>query len=751
MPVSARISDAELRQRLEDHAYNVPPITDTTRAILIKKLNQLDSQRSSNARKQGTYSGLDYSSAEDDEIAPTPIANSTRRGTALNAPSTTSKNGHSGNKRGARQNRGEVEVLTGVTSRVTRSSRSNSRAGTPHNGGGGSHVQTRRNVSLMTHSETEEGSEEEEDEEEDIEEEEEEEESEEEEEVNGVDRVDLAVQTSLMDSPSPTRFRGQRLMNTSYSPTSQASNYTTTPTFPIMSPYLRKNINKHGSLNEALSTLPSPKSKPMPCTPDSTTSPSPTTQTSPRPHSSPHSQSYSRDTNGPCSYMIVSSLIMAVAASFFLFLLVQYLSLVPPHSQSSTRVPVCGGLKGELPRIDCVPSSELNQTVELYKILVKLLPSAKGCMEEQTLVSRSQALEQLSVTRGEKSEVLKKDLDNLLVLLRQNPGWGIVLEEEKDEETRMGLARNISLACSVYKWGVQVLDLVWQLAWVIMGIVVVALVLAILYKLTLVRRARIKKKDEEVFQLVRQATNFLYQQHQMASREGKVGPTYLAINHIRDQLIPPQDRQAKAGVWGEVVDYVEKNESRVRQDVQKIFGEDFRVWQWLPESHWSPSSSSPSGPSSPPPSHSTPASSSSSSNPWPHVPTTQGTVGWQGCAFPLGKHVAAPLAPPTSCLKVRHMFDVLQQGPGWVKQVKDEIIRRCGEADILHIAVDTHSEEGTVYIKTAGMEDAGKVFRCLHGQWYRGQLVTAKYLRLERYHERFPDAKTSSVPMKIGK
>ena len=44
-------------------------------------------------------------------------------------------------------------------------------------------------------------------------------------------------------------------------------------------------------------------------------------------------------------------------------------------------------------------------------------------------------------------------------------------------------------------------------------------------------------------------------------------------------------------------------------------------------------------------------------------------------------------------------------------QVKEEILRRCSEANILHIAVDTQSEEGTVYIKTAGMEDAGKVFR----------------------------------------
>ena len=97
--------------------------------------------------------------------------------------------------------------------------------------------------------------------------------------------------------------------------------------------------------------------------------------------------------------------------------------------------------------------------------------------------------------------------------------------------------------------------------------------------------------------------------------------------------------------------------SRVRQDVQKIFGEDFRVWQWLPEIPWSPGSTPPPSPSSPS-SHST---TTSSSNPWPHVPTTEGVVSWQGCAFPLGKHVAAPLAPPTSCLKVRHMFDVLQQ------------------------------------------------------------------------------------------
>ena len=41
-----------------------------------------------------------------------------------------------------------------------------------------------------------------------------------------------------------------------------------------------------------------------------------------------------------------------------------------------------------------------------------------------------------------------------------------------------------------------------------------------------------------------------------------------------------------------------------------------------------------------------------------------------GLCVPLGKHVAGlPLAPPTICLNVWQMFDVLQHGKGWVTQV----------------------------------------------------------------------------------
>ena len=38
----------------------------------------------------------------------------------------------------------------------------------------------------------------------------------------------------------------------------------------------------------------------------------------------------------------------------------------------------------------------------------------------------------------------------------------------------------------------------------------------------------------------------------------------------------------------------------------------------------------------------------------------------------------------------------------------------------------------------------------LVGQWYRGNLVTVKYLREERYHERFPDAKHQRIPLRAS-
>jgi len=84
MPV---ITNAELKRRLEAHNYPVPPITDSTKRILIKKLAQLDSDRNGGKTRQ-TKKLFDYSSAEDDSAPSTP---SLRRRAVIASAST--KNG----------------------------------------------------------------------------------------------------------------------------------------------------------------------------------------------------------------------------------------------------------------------------------------------------------------------------------------------------------------------------------------------------------------------------------------------------------------------------------------------------------------------------------------------------------------------------------------------------------------------------------------------------------------------------------
>jgi Man1-Src1p-C-terminal domain len=69
----------------------------------------------------------------------------------------------------------------------------------------------------------------------------------------------------------------------------------------------------------------------------------------------------------------------------------------------------------------------------------------------------------------------------------------------------------------------------------------------------------------------------LHQQHQAVQLENKPGPSYLAIAHVRDQLIAPAERQQKARLWAEVVEYIRHQESRVREEIQHVAGDEFRL------------------------------------------------------------------------------------------------------------------------------------------------------------------------------
>ncbi|XP_034259327.1 inner nuclear membrane protein Man1 [Pantherophis guttatus] len=229
------------------------------------------------------------------------------------------------------------------------------------------------------------------------------------------------------------------------------------------------------------------------------------------------------------------------------------------------------------------------------------------------------------------------------------------------------------------------------------------------------------KEEEETRQMYDMIVKIIdvLRSHNEACQENKELQPYMPIPHVRDSLIAPKDRKKMEKVWKRSVDFLAANESRVRTETRRIGGADFLVWKWIQPS--------------------------ASCDKMLIMPSKV----WQGQAFHLDRRNSPPNSL-TPCLKIRNMFDpVMEIGDHWHLAIQEAILEKCSDNEgIVHIAVDKNSREGCVYVKCLSPEYAGKAFKALHGSWFDGKLVTVKYLRLDRYHHRFPQAIACSAPLK---
>ena len=83
-------------------------------------------------------------------------------------------------------------------------------------------------------------------------------------------------------------------------------------------------------------------------------------------------------------------------------------------------------------------------------------------------------------------------------------------------------------------------------------------------------------------------------------------------------------------------------------------------------------------------------------------------------------------------------------------RIHNDILKKCNAASssIVHISCDKKSKEGCVYIKCNSNDNAGKVYTTLNNTWYNGKLLNVKFLRGDRYLERFPDSLNCADPVK---
>ncbi|XP_060885619.1 LOW QUALITY PROTEIN: inner nuclear membrane protein Man1 [Labrus mixtus] len=258
---------------------------------------------------------------------------------------------------------------------------------------------------------------------------------------------------------------------------------------------------------------------------------------------------------------------------------------------------------------------------------------------------------------------------------------------------------------------------------VISRVFLIAAVVGCVWSVVCYMKYRWRREEEETRQMYDMVERIIdvLRSHSEACQENQDLQPYLPIPHVRDSLVQPQDRKRMKKVWERAESFVSANESRIRTETQRIGGADFLVWRWIQPSLTCDKTSS--GPSKV----------------------------WQGKAFPLDRRNSPPNSL-TPCLKIRNMFDpIMEVGENWDLAIHEAILEKCNDNDgIVHIAVDKNSREGCVYVKCLSAEHSGKAFKALHGSWFDGKLVTVKYLRLDRYHQRFPQAVSCCTPLKAS-
>ncbi|KII66186.1 LEM domain-containing protein 2 [Thelohanellus kitauei] len=111
-------------------------------------------------------------------------------------------------------------------------------------------------------------------------------------------------------------------------------------------------------------------------------------------------------------------------------------------------------------------------------------------------------------------------------------------------------------------------------AWVVPLIIILFYIFRFLYRK---RQSRISLQLREKYEYIDRVLDILKQQV-IDFNHKKVSSPYIPILHKGVYLVI---RKSKASLWNSVTEFVTKNESRVRTELQNVQGKDCQVWRWI--------------------------------------------------------------------------------------------------------------------------------------------------------------------------
>jgi len=126
-----------------------------------------------------------------------------------------------------------------------------------------------------------------------------------------------------------------------------------------------------------------------------------------------------------------------------------------------------------------------------------------------------------------------------------------------------------------------------------------------------------------------------------------------------------------------------------------------------------------------------------------------------GMSVPQAPVVPAMLQSPmvqvngSTCLVLSNLFDPRQEADAdWELDYRNDVLEEVTKLGmVVHISVDTISQEGNVYMKTLTADVAAKVVQSFNGRFFAGRTIRAVPIPVNNYHTMFPDAVAAVRPI----
>lgn len=428
---------------------------------------------------------------------------------------------------------------------------------------------------------------------------------------------------------------------------------------------------------------------------------------------------------------VVPMFLIAILVVFFVIIIIMYMNMSPnieKSLQQSIFYLPCDNSVASSAEFGCIEESKIETLLKMLKVIGFELQKRSEKFEVCNQKSKEKAIWCVNKNLHEVyPHLTANDMIDVQYLIDKNAFLGINnvdsfgnliafeknMFSHKTEHCFSFSSQGVPLYCSFYAKIHKYFAIIGTLT----TILIIILATRKVYSYLLLAR---ENRERQINQIVEDILSYVLEST-MDDEDDETGK-YIIVNEMKDKLLMLSKNIELSWAWNEALKYLEKHDRRIHFGFENVKGEDVKIIRMIPIIRNNDAEKK--------------GTSNQQQFQQKNKQLTESTKKWNGCAFDKSNKIKDP---PTSCLKIRQMFDKFEvNNPNLLAIIRDTIFLKVSDKGCKIHDIQLDKKTCCVYVKCKSCIDAGIIHEEMNGWWLDQRLLIVKFLREDKFHQRFP-------------